>query len=80
MTFQLNIACINRDRLRTWEQKLTENEATPIVCMAVGHGKNIGQLYLIMPHEIKKKEITSLLGRAIDEEENPDGMVIRLDA
>lgn len=45
----MNPQQITTERLRGWQKRLSDQNATPLALVGVGHGQNHGQLILCIP-------------------------------
>ena len=62
-----SLSDITAERLDQWEKSMGDNNATPLCCVAVGHGPNEGELHLYTPINFSDDDLVVFLAFAFKE-------------
>ena len=66
-TTTLSFSDIARARLDEWAKDMGDNEATPVLCFAISHGKeNLGTMHLYAPENLANERLADFLCAALD--------------
>ena len=61
---EIKAICIQR--LGSWTSRLTENHATPVVLVGVGHDHKGGQVVICTAEEMSRKDIIAFLAVTVN--------------
>lgn len=67
---------ITRDRFKSWAKVLREHAATPILCVAIGHGERSGDVHVIQVEDMTAAQVLAFLRHAVaalEQLERPEG-------
>lgn len=64
---EARIRAINRDRLSSWERKLTQSHATPALLLGIGHDHVSGQVHVCVCEGVSTESIRAFLRMALQE-------------
>lgn len=62
-----SLADIARTRLDDWAKSMGDHNATPVCCVAIGHGPNEGELHLYTPINFSDDDLVVFLAFAFRE-------------
>lgn len=66
----VNTKKITHERLGSWEKRLTESHATPILLVGVGHDHVNGQINICVTEDMPNAQIIAFLEYALKELKN----------
>jgi hypothetical protein len=57
---------INAHRLREWQHVLSENNATPLLLIGVGHDERSGEFHLLVPDGVSRDSVMAVLTTVLE--------------
>lgn len=60
------VKSINVKRLSSWGDRLTENHATPVLLLGIGHDHKSGQINVLVTEDMSDAEILLFVKKALD--------------
>jgi hypothetical protein len=64
---------ITRDRFKSWAQVLKSHGATPLICVAIGHGEHQGEVHVVQVEDMTRDQVLHFLRHAVAVLEKAEG-------